>query len=265
MQKHRRKILFAVAGIVILAVAFTFAYRSLHHESHGAYFARRSQQPTPGAAVEKQMLQEKFGQDIPAEERQIVSEQLRAPDQPSRNQSPETQANAHPGGQQIVLTQPLATTVEETQPTMTWDARIDGWSYRVRVDDRDSHQTVVTSPVLDEAMWRIPTPLLRGHTYLWRVDAMPIGIRTTATTTTSSTARFSVLSDAGEHEIQIARSHNASHLLLGSLYTHYEMWRDAVQEYRKLVDEVPDSPAAIKLLRNAELRSSSQLASGPAQ
>jgi len=264
MQKHRRRILFAIAGIVILAVAFTFAYRSLHHESQRAYFARSTQPPAPGAAVEKQMLQGKFGQDIPAEERQIVSEQLRAPDQPSLNQSLGTQAKMHPGGQQIVPTQPLATTIEDTQPTLTWDARIDGWSYRVRVDDRDSHETVVTSPVLDEAMWRMPTPLLRGHTYLWRVDAMPTGVRTTAATT-SSTAQFAVLSDTGEQEIQNARSHKASHLLLGSLYTHYEMWRDAVQEYRKMVDEVPDSPEALKLLRNAELRSSSQLASRPAQ
>ena len=107
-------------------------------------------------------------------------------------------------------------------------------------------------------MWRLPTPLLRGHTYLWRVDAIPLGIRTTAKTVTSSAARFAILSDEGEQAIQNAKAHNASHLLLGSLYTHYEMWRDAVLEYRKMVDEVPDSPEAIKLLRNAEIRSTSK-------
>jgi hypothetical protein len=93
---------------------------------------------------------------------------------------------------------------------------------------------------------------------MWSVDAMPTGTRGAATT--SASARFAVLSDQGEQEIQNAKSHNASHLLLGSLYTHYEMWRDAVLEYRKMVNEVPDSPEAMKLLRNAELRVSSKSA-----
>jgi hypothetical protein len=109
-------------------------------------------------------------------------------------------------------------------------------------------------------MWRVAAPLLRGHAYVWRVEAMPVGIRTTARSVTSAQARFAVLSDEGEGEIQNARAHNAPHLLLGSLYTHYGMWRDAVLEYRKMAEEVPDSPQAMRLLRNAELSASSKMA-----
>ena len=69
----------------------------------------------------------------------------------------------------------------------------------------------------------------------------------------------------GEQQIQNARAGNPSHLLLGSLYTHYQMWPEAVLEYRKLVNEVPDSSEAIKLLRNAELRSNAQLARATSQ
>jgi hypothetical protein len=268
MRKPTHKRVYAIAAIVILAVVTTIVYWSYRQSSRRALrnrLPKRSLQVAPEGVAEQQMLQGKFSADIPSEQRQIVAAEIHAPDQTSLNQPVETQAQVRPGEQQIVITQPLETTVEDTQPTLTWDAHIDGWRYRVRVDDRDSRQTVVTSPILDEALWRIPTPLLRGHSYRWRVDAFPDGSRTTATAATSSTAQFSVLSDEGEEAIQNAKAHNASHLVLGSLYTHYEMWREAVLEYRKLVDEVPDSPEAIKLLRNAEIRSSSKLASRPAR
>jgi hypothetical protein len=268
MRKPTHKRVYSIAAIVILAVVTTTVYWSYRQSSRRALrnrLPKRSLQVAPQGVAEQQMLQGKFSADIPAEQRQIVADEIRAPDQTSFNQPVETQAQVRPGEQQIVITQPLETTVEDTQPTLTWDAHIDGWSYMVRIDDRDSRQIVVKSPILDEALWRIPTPLLRGHSYRWRVDAMPNGSHTTARAAASSTAQFSVLSDEGEQAIQNAMAHNASHLVLGSLYTHYEMWREAVLEYRKLVDEVPDSPEAIKLLRNAEIRSSSKLAGRPAR
>jgi hypothetical protein len=261
--KHKR--LYILAAIVIIAVASMFVYHWQSSRRAQLYrLPRRSQPLAPQGVAEQQMLQGKFSQDIPAEQRQIVSAELQASEGAPGTQPVETPPQLRPGEQRIAITQPLGTTVEDTQPTLTWDANIDGWSYRVRVEDQNSHQAVATSPILDEAMWRIPTPLSRGHAYVWTVDAIPVGIRTTATTATSSPARFAVLSDEGEQAIQNAKAHNASHLLLGSLYTHYEMWRDAVLEYRQMVDEVPDSPQAIKLLRNAEVRASSKLSADSA-
>jgi hypothetical protein len=247
---------------MIVAVALIVVYRSIRHRSQNAHLGHtpRALQHDASSVVDGQMLQGKFGNTVSPEERQIVMAELHAPDQSYPTPTRAAGSDTRPGNQQVILTQPLGTTVEDTQPTLTWDVRIDGWSYRVHVEDRDSHQTVATSPILDEAIWRISTPLLRGHSYLWRVDASPSGSRATATTTTSPTAQFSVLSDEGEREIENAKAGNASHLLLGSLYTHYGMWRDAVLEYRKLVDAAPDSPDAIKLLRNAEIRSHAQVA-----
>lgn len=264
MRKYTRRFLYAIAAIVILAVALTIFYRSIRHGSQNAHLRRAptASQHNASSVVDGQMLQGKFGSTVSPEQRQIVMAELHAPDQSYPTSTGAAGADTPAGKQQVILTQPLGTTVEDTQPTLTWDVRIDGWSYRVHVEDRDSHQTVATSPLLDEAIWRIPTPLLRGHSYLWRVDASPGGTRTTAVTAASPTAQFSLLSDEGEREIENARAGNASHLLLGSLYTHYGMWRDAVLEYRKLVDDVPDSPDAIKLLRNAEIRSNAQMASG---
>jgi hypothetical protein len=266
MGKLTRKRLYFLAAVAMIAIVFIayLSYRQSLQRARLNHPPRRSQQLAPEGVAEQQMLQGKFGQDVPIEQRQLIAAELQASDQPSFNQPVETAAQQRPGEQRVVVTQPMGTTEEDTQPTLTWDTNIDGWSYRVRVEDQNSHQTVVTSPILDEALWRIPTPLLRGHMYIWSVDASPAGIRTTATTVTSPAARFSVLSDEGEQEIQNARTHNASHLVLGSLYTHYEMWRDAVLEYRKMADEVPDSPEAMKLLRNAEIRSSSKLAAGHA-
>jgi hypothetical protein len=261
MGKRTHKRLYIVAGIVVLAIACILAY---HWQSSRAGSAKRIQPLAPSGIAEQQMLQGKFSQDIPAEQRQIIAAELQASDQPQQSQPGSRPAQVRPGEQHIALTQPLETTVEDTQPTLTWDATIEGWSYRIRIEDQVSHQSVVTSPILDEAMWRVSTPLLRGHAYVWSVDAIPVGIRTTAPTVTSAPARFSILSDQGEQEIQTARAHNAPHVLLGSLYTHYEMWRDAVLEYRKMVVEVPNSLEAIKLLRNAESRASSKMAADAA-
>ena len=259
MDQSRRRKIYVITALVILVIAMVIAYRSFRHTP--AHVGHSRIAPHDAAAVaDGQMLQGKFGNAVSPQQREIVIAELHAPDQSYSTPTRATGIDTRMGKQQIVLTEPLGTTVEDTQPTLTWDIGIDGWSYQVHVEDRDSHQAAVTSPVLDEAMWRIPTPLLRGHSYLWRVDASPGSTRTTATTARSSTAQFSVLSDEGKREIENAKAGNASHLLLGSLYTHYGMWRDAVLEYRKLVDSAPDSPDAIKLLRNAEIRSNAKLA-----
>ncbi len=209
------------------------------------------------------MLKGKFGTDVPAEERQNVLAELGATDRPLPSEARGVQAPPRPDQQRIVITQPLGTTVEDTRPTLTWDTLIDGWSYRVLIEDRDSHQTAAASPVLDEALWQIPNPLLRGHTYQWRVEATPSRTHATTSPMSSPSGQFSVLSDEGEREVQNLRAGHPSHLLLGSFYTRHGMWREAVLEYRQLVDEVPDSPEAAKLLRNAENRSNAQLAADP--
>ena len=87
---------------------------------------------------------------------------IAASDQPNLGQTQAAQTETRSGKQRIVLTQPLGTTVEDTEPTFTWDVSSEGWTYRVHVEDRDSHQTIATSPVLDEALWRVSNPLLRG-------------------------------------------------------------------------------------------------------
>ena len=260
-RKHKRALFLGAGAILVLALALTIFYRSIRHGSQNAYLARvpRPPQHDASSVIDSQMLQGKFGNTVSTQEREIVMGELHAPKQPY---PATTREDARATRRQIVLTQPVGTTVEDIQPTFTWDVPVDGLSYRVHVQDRDSHQTVAISPVLDEAIWSIPTPLLRGHSYSWSVEASPSGNRTTTTASTSPTAQFSVLTDDGESEIQNAKAGNASHLLLGSLYTHYGMWREAVLEYRKLVDDVPDSPDAIRLLRNAEIRSNAELANG---
>jgi hypothetical protein len=265
MRKHTNKVRYAIAGIVIIAAGLIFAYHRHNLQVERSRHVLRPLQHDASSALDSQMLQGKFGNTVSTEDRQTVEAALQASDQPNLGQTQAAQTETRSGKQRIVLTQPLGTTVEDTEPTFTWDVSTEGWTYRVHVEDRDSHQTIATSPVLDEALWRVSNPLLRGRAYLWRVDASVAGDQPMAPAFTSATGQFSILSDEGEQEIQKARAGNPSHLLLGALYTHYQMWREAVLEYRKLVSEAPDSPEAIKLLRNAELRSNAQLASAASQ
>ena len=246
-----------LAAILILAAALIFAYHRHNLQVERSRKYRRPLVQDAASVVDSQMLHGKFGDTVPIQDRQVVAAALQASDQPvTQTKSPQA---AERSGKRITLTQPLGMTVEDTEPTLAWDAPSDGWTYVVHIEDRDSHQTAATSETLDEALWRVSKPLLRGHNYLWRVEASPAGSHPLAPRATSSTAEFSVLSDEGELQITNARAGNPSHLLLGSLYTHYQMWPEAVLEYRKLVSEVPDSPDAIRLLRNAELRSNAQL------
>ena len=83
------------------------------------------------------MLQGKFSQEVPIEQRQMIGAELDASDQPALNQ-PVQYHSSVTGEQQVIITQPLGTTVEDVQPTLTWDATIDGWSYQVHVDDQNS-------------------------------------------------------------------------------------------------------------------------------
>jgi len=260
IRKHPNRWTYAIAGIVIMAAALTVAY---HRHSLQIERSRHARRPFPHDALsvaDSQMLQGKFGNTVSTQDRQAVEAALRGSDLTNPTETQAAQTEAPSGIRRIVLTQPLGTTVEDAEPTLTWDAPSDGLTYRVHIEDRATHQTVATSEVLDEALWRVTSPLPRGRGYLWRVDAYAAGNHSTAPSLTSAIGQFSVLSDEGEEQIRNARSGNPSHLLLGAIYTHYQMWREAVLEYRKLVDEVPDSPEAIKLLRNAELRSNAQLA-----
>ena len=251
----------AVLIAAVLLVAYRYHAAKVEHLRH----ARRPSQQDASSIVDGQMLHGNFENGVSAQGRQAVEAALKSSDQADSAETKAARAAARPGNGGIVLTQPVATTVEDTEPTLTWDTPSDNWTYRVHIEDRDSRQTAAVSGVLDEAMWRVPSPLLRGHTYLWRVDASAPQNHFDSPTYTSATGRFTVLSEEGEHEIQTARAGNPSHLLLGSLYTQYQMWPDAVLEYRKLVNAVPDSPEAIKLLRNAELHANAQLAAPASQ
>jgi hypothetical protein len=265
VRKHTNRVRYAIVGIVIIVAGLIFAYHRHDLQVERSRHALRPLQHDASSVVDRQMLQGKFGNAVSTEDRRAVEAALQASDQPNLAETQATQTETRSGKQRIVLTQPLGTTVEDTEPTLTWDVSSDAWTYRVHLEDRDSHQTIGTSPVLDEALWRVPNPLPRGRAYLWRVDASAAGGHPAASAFTSATGQFSILSAEGEQEIQKARAGNPSHLLLGALYTHYQMWREAVLEYRKLVSEAPDSPEAIKLLRNAELRSNAQLSSAASQ
>jgi hypothetical protein len=265
IRKQAKRWVYAIAGIVIIFAALIVAYHRHSLQVERSRHARRPLEHDAASVVDSQMLQGKFGSAVSTQDRQVVEAALKASDQPNPTQTQTAQSETSSGKQRIVLTQPLSTTVEDTEPTLTWDSPSDGWAYRVHIEDQDSHQTVATSEVLEEALWRVSNPLLRGRTYLWRVDASAAGNRRTVLVITSSTGQFSVLSDEGKQQIQNARAGNPSHLLLGSLYTHYQMWPEAVLEYRKLVNEIPDSPDAIRLLRNAEMRSNAQLATSAPQ
>src|SRR5258708_2287048 len=120
MSKSRRRTIYVIAALVILAVTLTIVYRLIRHNPVHLGHSPRASQHDAAAVIDGQMLQGKFGNTVSPEERQIVMAQLHAPDQ-SYPAPPGAGTDAHAGKQRIILTQPLGTTVEDSQPTLTSD------------------------------------------------------------------------------------------------------------------------------------------------
>ena len=121
MRKHTNKVRYAIAGIVIIAAGLIFAYHRHNLQVERSRHVLRPLQHDASSALDSQMLQGKFGNTVSTEDRQTVEAALQASDQPNLGQTQAAQTETRSGKQRIVLTQPLGTTVEDTEPTFTWD------------------------------------------------------------------------------------------------------------------------------------------------
>lgn len=151
------------------------------------------------------------------------------------------------------LLSPGGLVVLNDRPTFKWEPLDGATSYRVLVAD-NANQEVAASGPLPPAItqWAPPSPLKRGDLYTWVVIATINNAEVTAPAATAPEMKFKLLSDEKAKELARLRQITRSHLALGVFYAREGMLKEAEREFQQLVNDNPNSPIALKLLRTVQ-------------
>jgi len=153
----------------------------------------------------------------------------------------------------FTLLAPARTVITEVQPTFKWDALKEATSYRVMVADAGGME-VANSGLLpaDARAWAVSVPLRRGDVYSWVVVAIADGKMVTAPSPAAPEMKFKVLEESKAQELDWLKRAAGSRLALGIFYARAGMLAEAERELKQLVNDNPDSPLALNLLRSVQ-------------
>ena len=168
--------------------------------------------------------------------------------------APGTLAGATP--EPVVLRQlsPVGQVVRDLRPELRWTPREEATGYVVYLAVSDGR-----SPVLRQELpgnttsWKPPTPLTRGATYEWQVEARENGnLIDRAPRPPAPEVRFQVLDAARAAElVQLEKRHAGHPLVLGVAYARDGLETEALAQFTALEKQHPNSPAAARLLQSA--------------
>lgn len=143
---------------------------------------------------------------------------------------------------------PASTTVEDTRPSFHWQRLAGATEYTLMIKDLVSGAEI-ESPSVSGTSWTAEAPLVRGHQYVWMVEAVVGSHRVRAPGTHKPFATFTVLDERREAEIVEARKRfGDSHLGMGLAYADAGLVREAEREFSDLVAANPGSSLAKNLL-----------------
>lgn len=148
------------------------------------------------------------------------------------------------------LLSPGGAVLSNDRPVFKWEPLEGATGYRVLVADAANQEVAASGPLPSTTtLWTPSVSLRRGGVYTWVVIATVNGTEVTAPTATAPEMRFKLLDDGKVHELNLLRRQTKSHLALGVFYAREGMLAEAEREFRQLVNDNPNSPVAIKLLR----------------
>ena len=93
----------------------------------------------------------------------------------------------------------------------------------------------------------------RGTTYVWQVTALRNGIEVTSPEPPAGEARFQILDQQTQDQLEQERQrYSSSNLLLGLLYARHGLLDEAEQNFQQLADTNPESREIKELLENPQ-------------
>lgn len=151
--------------------------------------------------------------------------------------------------ERVRLVYPTNQVIEEDRPRFEWVYSRRATAYRVEIGDEGFHQVAKSEDLPPTtSTWTAPTSLKRGVVYTWVIRALD-GEGKSST----SQAKFMLLSDEKMTELTGLRGITQFHLTLGVFYAREGMVTEAEREFQALANENPRSATARRLLR--QLRS----------
>ena len=147
---------------------------------------------------------------------------------------------------------PVGKVIIEQRPTLNWRALSGATNYVVGVFDANFN-LVAHSPPLSKPNWTMDAPLPRGRVYSWEVTATKDGKEIKAPVAPTPSAHFKVV-DADQMLAlsKLKQQSPVSHLALGLTYARFGLVNEATAEFRKLLNDNPDSATAKRLLRTVQ-------------
>ncbi len=156
-------------------------------------------------------------------------------------------------GQSFKLLSPARTVIADDRPTFKWEAIPGATSYRVYVGDADSREVASSGELLPSVTeWTPSIQLPRGKVYTWAVIAKINGSDVIVPAASQPEMKFKVLSGETLRDLTALQTRTHSHLALGIFYARAGMLEDAEREFHALTKQNPQSPIAVKLLRNVQ-------------
>jgi hypothetical protein len=147
---------------------------------------------------------------------------------------------------------PAGKVIIEQRPAFSWRALSGATNYVVGVFDANFN-LVAHSPPLSKIKWTVDVPLQRGQVYSWEVTATKDGKEIKAPVAPAPSAEFKLLeADKMNTLSKLKQQKPVSHLALGLTYARFGLVNEAEAEFRKLLNENPDSATAKRLLRTIQ-------------
>ncbi len=151
-------------------------------------------------------------------------------------------------GPTIELVYPVATAIQNDQPTVRWRPVNGVESYTVAVLNLE-WEPIAESATITQLEWTLPDPLQRGRVYIWRVTPVRNSNTTIPLLPSPGEAKFKVLETEKIEELRQFRTQfPGAHLVLGIMYARAGLLDEAERELQLLVGANPESTLANKLL-----------------
>jgi hypothetical protein len=153
-------------------------------------------------------------------------------------------------GESFRLYEPVGKVVLFDRPTLKWEPVPGAERYTVFIRGLGSDFQIESEPTT-QAQWTPNTPLPRGHTYSWAVEAVSEGRRLRAPAPEAPAAHFKILEKLKRDELSRARrASGGSHLVMAALYAKLGLLAEAEEELRALRATNPRSQVIAKLVKS---------------
>ncbi len=253
---------FALAAVLVLAVAAGLSWRSLTHGTAPAIASLSD----GGGQISLDSAGKLHGADgLPEADRHalqsaMLTGRIDAVIPPKfTGQKTETMLGAPTPATGFKVLSPIDRVLIDDKVLFKWEPVAGASAYRVTVFD-PAYQKVAESPAISQTDWQMTTPLPRGVTYTWTVTAEKANGTVRAPIPPQPEAVFKVASQDEAATIgQLEQAHPSDHLLLAVLYARAGAVDDARNQLDLLARDNPNS-ALVPRLKDS-LAQASQAAS----